>query len=90
MDLREAQDFGLMNVGPLPYVRALLGKPHRQYARKKCPSMPSPVPFWLPQSLQRNRTLPMNRLAKVLCASGALLFHTNGWAPNGAGHHILG
>jgi hypothetical protein len=32
----------------------------------------------------------MNRLAKVLCASGALIFHTNGFARSGAGHYILG
>jgi hypothetical protein len=51
---------------------------------------PFPVPFWLPQRPQRNTTFLMNRLAKDLCASGALLFHTNDWTGREAGQQILG
>ena len=32
----------------------------------------------------------MNRLAKDFCASGAFLFHTNGWTWREAGQQILG
>jgi hypothetical protein len=49
-----------------------------------------PVPFWLPQRPQRNTTFPMNRLAKDLYASGALLFHTKRWTWREAGQQILG
>jgi hypothetical protein len=32
----------------------------------------------------------MNKLAKGLYASGALLFHINGWTWSGTGQQILG
>ena len=46
--------------------------------------------FWLLQRPHRNRTFPMKRLVKGLCALTALLFHTNGWTWSGAGQQILG
>ena len=48
----------------------------RLAARQTRPSSPFPAPFWLPQSPQWNRTLPMNRLAKDLGPSAALICRT--------------